>query len=215
MYKDIYKFMLKYPFNVEHFSKEQIVFTDRSLLRKDFIVLSGEMIEVFSNEGDERESSTLLYRAGDVFGIMGQNPDLVFKTTGIAKSDLEILSFSEDKFFKLLKTDSELNSLVMKSMFQLFNRMENKFCALAVWTPSQRVVEFMCRIQTESLNNVVHMSTESIALALSTTRQTVSKTINDLKKRGLLKSEYKAIKLLDIPTIRNIYGISNVKELKA
>ena len=59
------------------------------------------------------------------------------------------------------------------------------------------------------------MSTESIALALSTTRQTVSKTINDLKKRGLLKSEYKAIKLLDIPTIRNIYGISNVKELKA
>lgn len=47
MYKDIYKFMLKYPSNVEHFSKEQIVFTDRSLLRKDFIVLSGEMIEVF------------------------------------------------------------------------------------------------------------------------------------------------------------------------
>ena len=44
MYKDIYKFMLKYPSNVEHFSKEQIVFTDRSLLRKDFIVLSGEMI---------------------------------------------------------------------------------------------------------------------------------------------------------------------------
>ena len=99
MYKDIYKFMLKYPSNVEHFSKEQIVFTDRSLLRKDFIVLSGEMIEVFSNEGDERESSTLLYRAGDVFGIMGQNPDLVFKTTGIAKSDLEILSFSEDKYW--------------------------------------------------------------------------------------------------------------------
>ena len=49
MYKDIYKFMLKYPSNVEHFSKEQIVFTDRSLLRKDFIVLSGEMKEMKEN----------------------------------------------------------------------------------------------------------------------------------------------------------------------
>lgn len=79
MYKDIYKFMLKYPSNVEHFSKEQIVFTDRSLLRKDFIVLSGEMIEVFSNEGDERESSTLLYRAGDVLVLWVRIPILFLK----------------------------------------------------------------------------------------------------------------------------------------
>lgn len=196
----------RYSQYLKKYTKDQLVFTDRSLLEDENIVVSGSMIEISSTGG--KEASTLLYRKGDVFGRLRQESLKVFKTIGVAKTDMQVLSIPEKIFQKALDSDLELKEMYLASLENMFTRLQNKFCSLAIYTPSQRLVSFLIRVQGNSYDGKIHMTTDSIALTLSTTRQTVSKTINYLKKQGLLQSSYKTIVLLDIEKIKNIYGLS-------
>lgn len=196
---------------LKQYTKGQIVFTDRSQLRSENVVISGNMIEVFSYGQKDKESSTLLYRTGDFFGKFNQKNDNIFKTTGVARSDLEILSFPEDVFFKLIKTDSNLNWAFVSSLCNIFVRLEKKYCALSVFSPTQRIVNMLLDMQERSIDGKIHMTTDNIAIAVSTTRQTVSKVINNLKKSKLLESSYKCIKLLNINKIKSLYNLGEDK----
>lgn len=211
--KNYYYLMGRYEEYAHKYKKGEIVFEDKSKLTTDCIILSGKMKEVFEHDRSNKAAMTMLYRENDVFGIMHQDPSTVFNTIGIAKTDLEILSFPEDVLFHLMDSDEMLRKIFLQGLFDTFSRLSNKYCAVSSLTPTQRVIEFLCSEQEKSLDGLVHMTTEEIAMALSTTRQTVSKTINDIKADGLLKSEYKKVKLLDIPTIQKLYGLKEIKGL--
>lgn len=207
----IEKLKADYQSYLKNYTKGQIVFTDRSQLRTENVVIDGSMIEVFSYGEKEKESSTLLYRSGDFFGRFNQKSDNIFKTTGIARSDLELLSFPEDLFFRLIKTDPDLNSAFIASLCNIFIRLEKKYCALSMLSPTQRVVDMLIVLQDKSLDGVIHLTTSNLALALSTTRQTVSKVLNSLKRKNLLESSYKNIKILDISKVKSLYNLGEDK----
>lgn len=181
----------------ESYAKGQVVFTDRSRMGEELLILKGNLLEVFSGGEREKESSTLLYREGDFIGPFGQSGIKVSPTRGIARTDLEVVKFPEDAFFRVLDKDRTLEKTFCQNLCQLFLRMQKKYCGLALLSPSQRIVDFLYRLGKDAPDGKILLTTESITVAMSTTRQTVSKVLNALKRRKLIQSSYKSVRVLD------------------
>lgn len=186
------------------YSSGSTVYVDRSLLKEDCLIVSGHLLEVMQAE-DERESSVLLLRAKDFFGPFSDHPENITHTTGRAFSNLTVLAFPDTRFSYYLRNDPALAEFFARSMGAMFNRLAHKYCNLATLSPSLRVIDFLVRASLQKDNYVMHISTEELAVALSTTRQTVSKVLSVLRKRELITTSYMTIKVKDPLVLQSLY----------
>lgn len=211
----IFELAERYRQYVKHYKKNDIIFEDRSKMDTYDIIVSGTVMECFSTMDEvlsTQEFSTLTYYPGDLFGNMTKKEEPLHILKGVAKSKVEVIAIPDDVFYKLIDEDPDVRNLFMTAMFNMYTRVERKYCALACLSPSQRIVEYLCKMQQRSPDDLIHMTIEDIAAALATSRQTVSKAINAIKEDGLLKSEYKVIKILDIPTALKLYKVDLYEE---
>lgn len=212
---DLYDLALKYRNYVKHFKRKETIFEDKTLLDTKNIITMGSMVECFTGMDETQtpqDLSMISFGPGDAFiGINKSMNSHVIR--GVARTDVEIISFPDDVFPKLLDEDQELRKFFLDGIYSAYSRFEEKYCVVTCMSPTQRIVEFLCSTQEKSIDGLIHMTLEEIAASMATSRQTVSKIINMIKEDGLLKSEYKVVKLLDIPTVRKLYGVPKSKAM--
>lgn len=194
-------FACRYPGFVREYSIGQEICADKNKLEFDFLVIEGSALEKVRIGSDEKTATTLLFRKGDFFGCFGGDRSHVARTSIIAMSRMVVLRVPDHAFLGLLQNDEELAALFVKSLINVYHRITNKFCTMVVLTPAGRVIDFILKSCARDPSGETHITTQELAEAVSTTRQTVSKVISNLKREHLIETSYSRIKVLDFPNL--------------
>ena len=102
--------------------------------------------------------------------------------------------------------DAELRSLFMSSMVNMYHRLCDKFANIINLTPGQRVARFILRNAARDSSWEIHISTSELAQAVTTTRQTVSHVLADLRRDGIVETSYSRIKVLKPEGLKKYMG---------
>lgn len=162
-----------------------------------FLVVSGR-VQLFRTTQDERHFVVATLGAGSMFGeasvLGGQGPT----TSAVAMEPCTVWILPGQRALEISSTDAMFGFGLIQAMGQRVVEAENRLEQMAYSTIAARLASLLLELGGEDPRNVVHATHQELANMLGTWRETISKTLQDFRRRGLVASSRRQLTLLDI-----------------
>lgn len=175
-----------------------------------FILLSGQArVVLLSQDGQEIWLDSLAPGAviGELAALTGQH-----RTSGIvAETRLTVAAFPSAVFFELMRAHGELGLALARLLAHRVHHTTQRMFELSALSAPGRVYAELLRLCAENGNPDDHHirpvpSLTGIARRVNSTRETVSRTVSDLERRGLLKRLEDGFELVDPEQLSRLRG---------
>lgn len=154
-----------------------------------YVVASGK-VNIVITSADGKELILAVLGAGQVFGEMGLLDSAPRSAAAITASPAELVSIARDDFERLLDRQPALTRKLLNIMSQRLRRANAKMESLAYMDVAGRLARYfldLARDHGQALGNgwvVIRRPTHAdIAHSIGTSRETVSRIINDFESR--------------------------------
>lgn len=183
------------------FNRDDVVFYEDETGDVFFLIREGKVkVTMISPEGKEIILSMM--GPGDFFGEMALLDDAPRSATIVAMEPLELLTLWRSDFLQLLSENSAIAKKVLAEMSRRLRSASNRIESLATLDVYGRLARFfidLARSEGKELPNgyiaVTRPTHQAIANMIGTSRETVSRLIQELMERKLLLSEGKTVYL--------------------
>jgi len=172
------------------------------MARSLFLVASGR-VQLYRSTRDGRRFVVATLGPGSMFGedsiLGGQGPD----TSAVALEPCTIWTMPQKKAQEISSTDAMFGFGLMQAMGQRVMEAENRLEQMAYSTIASRLAALLLELGGDGPQGaVIHVSHQELADMLGTWRETISKTLQDFRRRGLVASGRLQLTLLDIEGLR-------------
>lgn len=188
----------------------EILFRRGQPARRFYLVISGMIaLQRTSARGEEKVINVM--RAGNSFAeaLMFHNSP-AYPVTAISIGDTELLSFESDRFMQLLRGSVDTCFRVMGHMSIRLHQFVSQVDSLALQNAACRVTSFLLghlpSDATGAADIVLDMPKHVIASHLSIKPETLSRTLGQLSRDGLITVNGRAIHIPDVGALRGSMG---------
>jgi CRP-like cAMP-binding protein len=161
-----------------------------------FMVASGR-VQLYRTTGDGRRFVIATLGPGTVFGeaslLGGQGPD----TRAVALEAGTVWVMPAKQAIEISSTDALFGFGLMQAMGQRVAEAESRLEQMAYSTIAARLAALLLDLAREDSRNIVRATHQELADMLGTWRETISKTLQDFRRRGLVASGRRQLTLLD------------------
>ena len=166
-----------------------------------FLLLDGSArVALLSEGGQEIWLDTL--QPGTIIGELAALTDRRRTSEIIAETECELASYSATVFVALLQQYGELGLALSRILARRVHHTTQRMFELSALSAPGRVYAELLRMSESSAAGRTRViqpipSLTAVALRVNTTRETVSRTVSDLERRGLLRRRDDAFELVD------------------
>ena len=183
-------------FTVRSFQAGETVCTNEELTQSVFLVASGR-VQLHRATRDGRRFVLATLGAGSMFGedslLGGDSPD----TSAVALERSTIWAMPRQRVLELSSNEAMFSFGLMQAIGQRVVEAENRLEQMAYSTISARLAALLLELSGSAAQGTVRATHQELADMLGTWRETISKTLQDLRRRGLVSSGRKLLTLLD------------------
>lgn len=186
------------------YPKENVIFFEEDEGDSLFIIVSGR-VKVTKISGDGKEIILAILGDGEFFGDMSLLDSERRSATVIALDETEVCTMRRREFLDLLH-DSPMLAVklleVLSRRLREANRKIGNLALLDVYGRLARILMDFARLEGRRLddNRIAFRrpTHQAIANMIGTSRETVTRTLNDLHRRGYIELEGKEIIIKDL-----------------
>ncbi len=182
---------------VRSFDAGETVCRAEEMGRVLFLVASGR-VQLYRTTRDGRRFVIATLGPGSMFGeeslLGGQGPN----TCAVALEPCTIWEMPSQRALEISSTDALFGFGLMQAMGQRVLEAENRLEQMAYSTISTRLAALLLELGRDSPDHVIHVTHQELADMLGTWRETISKTLQEFRRRGLVASGRRRLTLLDI-----------------
>jgi CRP-like cAMP-binding protein len=161
-----------------------------------FLVASGR-VQLYRTSREGRSYVVATLGQGSMFGedslLGGEGPD----TYAVALEPCTVWAMPSKQALEISSTDAMFGFGLMQAMGQRVMEAENRLEQMAYSTIASRLAALLLELGANDLNDVVHATHQELADMLGTWRETVSKTLQDFRRRGWVASGRRQLRLLN------------------
>ena len=181
---------------VRSFQAGETVCEAQDMAHSLFLVASGR-VQLYRTTRDGRRFVSATLGPGSMFGeeslLGGEGPD----TKAVALEPCTIWTMPRKQALEISSTDAMFGFGLMQAMGQRVMEAENRLEQMAYSTIASRLAALLLELEGDDEDNVVHATHQELAEMLGTWRETISKTLQDFRRRGLVASGRRQLTLLD------------------
>jgi CRP-like cAMP-binding protein len=182
---------------VRSFQAGEIVCEAEEMVSSLFLVVRGR-VQLFRTTRDSRRFVVATLGAGSMFGeasvLGGQGP----ATSAVALEPCTVWVFPGQRALEISSTDAMFGFGLMQAMGKRVVEAENRLEQMAYSTISARLAALLLELGGDHPDSLVHATHQELADMLGTWRETISKTLQEFRRRGLVASSRRELTLLDI-----------------
>lgn len=191
------------------FNRSDAIFMPDTLSENTYILKQGKVkISSYNQEGNELIKTIL--KPGEMFGKFPYFNSESITDYAVAIEDCTICQIPSSAFEKLISTNSELSIEVMKFAGQRLHRLERRVEMLSFKNVKSRLIELLLDFNTEFGKKVgmehfieQSLSHREIASLIATSRQTVTKLLNELRERELIDFNRRRIIIRNLDALKS------------
>jgi CRP-like cAMP-binding protein len=195
--------------------------TKREYKKNEFIIRPGEsppgvfylengLVKSFDITKYGEENLLIIRKTGEFLGltwaITGQDRHIIYAT--MAPSTVWLVS--RDVFLKFLHEHPSAAMPVLDTITDMYRLHSERIMTLEYRTVRERLISFLLttslrfgkKLAGSQIRLEVPLKQQDIASSINATRETASRALAELERRGLLKSSQSFITLLDIPELK-------------
>ena len=166
-------------------------------MASSLFLVAGGRVQLYRTTRDGRRFVIATLGPGSVFGedsiLCGQGPD----THAVALERCTIWTMPRQRALEISSTDAMFGFGLMQAMGQRVMEAENRLEQMAYSTISSRLAALLLELGGEEPRNTVRATHQELADMLGTWRETVSKTLQEFRRRGWIASGRRQLTLLD------------------
>jgi CRP/FNR family cyclic AMP-dependent transcriptional regulator len=166
-----------------------------------FLVASGR-VQLYRSTRDGRRFVIATLGPGSMFGedslLGGVGPD----TSAVALEPCTIWTMPRQRALEISSDDAMFGFGLMQAMGHRVVEAENRLEQMAYSTIASRLASLLLELEGDDAKGVVHATHQELADMLGTWRETISKTLQDFRQRGLVASGRRQLTLLDKQGLR-------------
>ncbi len=169
--------------------------------RSLFLVASGR-VQLYRTTREGRRFAIATLGPGSMFGeaslLGGEGPN----TYAVALEPCTIWVMPRQKALEISSTDAMFGFGLMQAMGLRVMEAENRLEQVAYRTISSRLAALLLELAATNPQGIVQATHQELADMLGTWRETVSKTLQDFRRRGWISSGRRQLILLDKESLR-------------
>ena len=190
--------------------KGNYIYLPEEVSSKIYFILNGK-VKIGTYRDNDKEIVTAILQTGDVFSEMSILGEKIRKDFAISMTDCTLSAFTKSELNGLMKNHSALSILMMRIMNERVIEMEDRLESLIFKDSKTRILEFLIsrieksgqRIGYEWVlrNFITH---QDIASLTSTSRQTVTMILNDLRNNNIIQFDRKRLLVRDLDKLKSL-----------
>lgn len=183
-------------FTVRSFRAGETIGSEREISQSVYLVTSGR-VQLYRTNRDGRRFVIATLGPGSLFGedslLGGQGPD----TRAVALEPCTLWIMSRHRALELSSENALFSFGLMQAMGQRVVEAENRLEQVAYSTIAARLADLLLELGGKDPEGAVRATHQELADMLGTWRETISKTLQEFRRRGLVASGRRLLTLLD------------------
>lgn len=186
------------------YPKKSVVFTEGSRKEAVFFVEEG-LIKTIKTDVSGHEQIVSLLKTGDMFphtGLFNKDP---YPATAETIVDTSLLAIPVQQFEQLLLQTPMIAIKVLGELSEKIRELQSKIQALSGQDVNHRAVSFLLKLaeqhgvqQGDHVHIDLPLTHQEFASAVGTTRETINRLLNHLRKSGLIENDRNRMTILDM-----------------
>ena len=162
------------------------------------IVLSG-VVKVFGSSVQGRDICLKHLAEGDIcpLALSGMAGQPFADVRSIAETDLVLLAMPKVYYQELMNNSMEFRQLVMADMAKFTSEMVQTVIQVSFYKLPARVADYLVKASDKYSRDVIPCTHQSIANALGSSREVMSRLLKELETEGLITLQRGAIRVLE------------------
>ena len=190
-------------FTVRSFRAGEAVGTQEEIGNSLFLVAGGR-VQLYRNTRDGRRFVVATLGPGSIFGEDSVLGGLEPNASAVALEAGTVWIMPCQRVLELSSREAMFTFGLMQAMGQRVVEAENRLEQMAYSTIAARLAALLLDLAGDARNGVVRATHQELADMLGTWRETISKALQDLRRRGLVSSGRRALTLLDREGLRKV-----------
>ncbi len=187
-----------------NFSANQIIVQEEDKNNRSFfVILEGSVnVIVFTTEGKQTILASL--QKGDFFGEMALLDGEPRSASVVAAEPCSLLMLYRRSFLELLKSQPTMATTMLVEMSHRLRKANRHISTLSLMSVYGRIADVLLQIGSEKGRRIDNMTVvenrpthQAIADRAGTSRETVSRVISQLQKKGYITIDRKRLVILD------------------
>lgn len=189
------------------FPKKSTIFTEGSEKEAVFFIQSG-LVKAFKTDESGHEQIVSLLQTGDMFPHTGFFNNAPYPATTKALVDTHLLAIPVHAFEQLILAMPSIAIKVIDVMGAKIRELQQNLQAITGYDMNGRIISFIVHLAEKHgkvMNSHVHielpMTNQELADTVGTTRETVNRLLNQLKKEHIIEKHRSRIVILDMDAL--------------
>jgi CRP-like cAMP-binding protein len=184
------------------FKQGQMIFQEGGFPSGIHIVREGK-VKKFKTGIDGKEQIFYICKAGEVLGYHALLSEENYSDSASAMEDSSISFIPKEDFLKVLKSSTILSNHLLKNLSHEFGVLINSITIMAHRSVRERLALSLLVLKDKYKENFIEgavhitLSRDDLANFVGTAKETLVRLLHDFKKEGLIKTEGKAIIILN------------------
>ena len=193
-------------YDVENYSKKQVLYTEGKRPRFLFYLVSGK-VKGFKTHEDGKEYITDLLSTGDFIGYKAIIEDKNYDDNASILEDAEIMQIPKEDFLQMIYGDITIATKFIHIITQNVKEKEERLINLAYSSLRKRVAKALVDINSKfnTQNNPIEISRDDIAQYIGTATESLIRTLSDFKEEKLIEIKSGKIIVTNIEKLKNLF----------
>ncbi len=193
------------------YKHKMILFMQGAPLERVFFIQSGK-IKIYKSDSSGREQIVSIAGAGAMFPHAGFfRRGQAYPATAEIVEDAKLIVIPIVEFERVLLTNPALCIKLFKVLGERIVDLQNRLEEQILHDTSEQIIMLLLRLcQSNGVKHhdiykiTTHFTNRELASMIGTTRETCSRTMNDLKKKGCLSFDEKGYLLIDKKVLKEM-----------
>ncbi len=193
---------LEHVFVIRTYRRNQVVFLEEETGKYMYIVLSGKVKVTKATPGG-KENLLAIHQAGDFFGEMALLDGKSSPATVSAMEDCRIVSIAAHDFYGMLMRNEKVIQQIIQVLCARLRQAWAQLQKLSYGTAEARIGAGLMQLARrhgvkDSRGTIINLriTHQELAEMVGTARETVTRTLADLRDKGIIQVEYRRIVIL-------------------
>lgn len=197
-------------YQIKKLPTNNILFIEGEKVFYMYYIIKGR-VKIYKTNELGKEYITHIYQSGDFFGHTTLLRDEMHDDNAVTLEETEFVKFSKNDFFDLVSNDKNACIQIMRNLSSLLKDSEDRLIRIAYNSARKKIADAVLLIAKKYCTNVCEnhpfpVSRKDLSALSGISPESVSRTLTDFKKEGLIEAENGQISILNslkLETLKN------------
>lgn len=189
-----------------NFEKDTIIYREGNHSNYIYLITNGA-VKCYQIDEQGKELITALYREDDLFGYTSFTSNQPHKETATSIENTEVVGVSTIEFNQILNDNPKVTLELIQLLSDNLLVLKNQLLEMAYGSVNKKTATTILKF-AEKINrkpeDPINISRNDLASVAGIATETLIRTLTNFKKQGLIKTDGRNIKVMDLEKLKSI-----------